>query len=476
VLLAKTLRSTTFKLALISIGAFGAVVVALFGYVYWSTTTFVMSRSDSVIEAEQAMLRRTYDTSGRDGLIRAIDQRKAAAPLEGAVYLLANESFVAIAGNLKEWPAALDGANKWGEFTSTALTPDPSATQSLIRAKWEVFPDGSHLLVGRDISDLDRFADEIYAALAFTVLLIFVLAAVASVSITRRTVGRIESINATSRSIMESGLGRRIPLCGTQDEWDHLAQNLNSMLERIEGLMAEVKQVSENVAHDLRTPLTRMRGRLEKAGIDKSAADHDQSLLSETIADLDDVLRMFSSLTRISQVEATDRKVAFRAVNLVEVATGVAELFDAAAESKGGRVEVIGDRSVRISADRDLLFDAISNLVDNAIKHGREGCIVIVGVEQKDSEAVLSISDDGPGIPPDEFEHVFKRFYRLERSRSMPGNGLGLSLVAAVARLHGARIALSDNRPGLKVELQFLLLDGVGGNNRERASGMARKE
>jgi signal transduction histidine kinase len=262
---------------------------------------------------------------------------------------------------------------------------------------------------------------------------------------------------------MKSGLGRRIPLRGTQDEWDHLAQNLNSMLERIEGLMAEVKQVSDNVAHDLRTPLTRMRGRLEKAGIDKGATDQDQSLIGETIADLDDVLRMFSSLTRISQVEATNRKIAFRTVNLVEIATGVAELFDAAAESKGGRVEVIGDRSVRMSADRDLLFDAISNLVDNAIKHGREGCIVIVSVEQKESEAVLSISDDGPGIPPDEFEHVFKRFYRLERSRSMPGNGLGLSLVAAVARLHGARIALSDKRPGLKVELQFPLLDEVGG-------------
>ena len=475
-LLAKTLRSTTFKLALISIGVFGAVVVALFGYVYWSTTTFVLSRSDSVIEAEQAMLRRTYDTSGRDGLIRAIDQRKAAAPVEGAVYLLASESFVPVAGNLREWPSALDVANKWGEFTSTALTPDASASRSLIRAKWEIFPDGSHLLVGRDISDLDRFADKIYAALVFTILLILMLAAAASVSVTRRTVGRIESINATSRSIMESGLGRRIPLRGTQDEWDHLAQNLNSMLERIEGLMAEVKQVTENVAHDLRTPLTRMRGRLEKAGIDKSAADHDPSLISETIADLDDVLRMFSSLTRISQVEATDRKVAFRRVNLVEIATGVAELFDAAAESKGGRVEIIGDKLVHISADRDLLFDAISNLVDNAIKHGREGGIVIVSVEQKDSEAVLSISDDGPGIPPDEFEHVFKRFYRLERSRSMPGNGLGLSLAAAVARLHGARIALSDNTPGLKVELQFPLLDEVGGKYRERASGMARKE
>jgi signal transduction histidine kinase len=304
-------------------------------------------------------------------------------------------------------------------------------------------------------------------------LLIFVLAAVASVSVTRRTVGRIESINGTTRSIMQSGLGRRIPLRGTGDEWDQLAQNLNSMLERIETLMSEVRQVSDNVAHDLRTPLTRMRGRLEKASVEKSASDRDQPLINETIADLDDVLRMFSSLTRISHIEATDRKVAFRTVNLHEIATAVGDLFDASAEGRGGRVEVIGDRSVCISADRDLLFDAVSNLVENAIKHGREGGVVIVSIEHKDGGAILSIADDGPGIPPDEIEHVFKRFYRLERSRSMPGNGLGLSLVAAVVRHHGARIALSDNRPGLRVELQFPLCNEVAD---ESTSGAARKE
>jgi signal transduction histidine kinase len=462
VLLAKTLHSTTFKLALISIGVFGAVVVALFGYVYLSTTTFVLSRSDSAIEAEQAMLRDIYDASGRDGLVRAIDQRNSAARLEGGVYLLANESFAPVTGNLEEWPSALHGANKWGEFKSAVLVAKAGANQSLFRAKWETLPDGFHLLVGRDISDLGRFADKIYTALAFTILLIFVLAVVASVSVTRRTVGRIESINATSRSIMESGLGRRIPLRGTQDEWDHLVQNLNSMLERIEGLMAEVKQVSDNVAHDLRTPLTRMRGRLDKASNEKNASDRDQSLINETIADLDDVLRMFSSLTRISQIESTNQKIAFRTVNLVEIASAVGDLFDASAESKGGRVEVIGDKSVHISADRDLLFDAISNLVDNAIKHGRDGGVVTVSVKQNDGGAVLSIADEGPGIPPDEVEHVFKRFYRLERSRYMPGNGLGLSLVAAVVRLHGANVALSDNRPGLKVELQFPLLDEAG--------------
>jgi signal transduction histidine kinase len=266
----------------------------------------------------------------------------------------------------------------------------------------------------------------------------------------------------TSRAIMETGLGRRIPIRGTQDEWDQLAQNLNSMLERIETLMAEVKQVSDNVAHDLRTPLARMRGRLEKASIEKNAPDHDTSLISETMADLDDVLRMFSSVTRISQIEATNQTVAFRTVNLGEIATEVAELFDAAAEGKGGRVEVLGDKAVRVGADRDLLFDALSNVVDNAIKHGREGGVVIIHLDQKDSKAILSVSDDGPGIPSEQFEHVFKRFYRLERSRSTPGNGLGLSLVAAVARLHGASIRLFDNAPGLRIELHFPSIDDIG--------------
>ena len=454
-LLVKTLRSTTFKLALISIGVFGAVVIALFGYVYWSTTNFVLSRSDSAIEAEWATLRSIYDMSGREGLIQAIEQRSGTAPLESSVYLLADQSFAPVAGNLKKWPA-VNGAGQWSEFSA-----DGAPRQLLLRATWETLPNGFHLLVGKDVSDLGRFATQIYVALAFTILLIFALAALASVSVTRRTVGRIESINMTSRAIMESGLGRRIPIRGTQDEWDQLAQNLNSMLERIETLMAEVKQVSDNVAHDLRTPLARMRGRLEKASIEKNAPDHDQSLISETMADLDAVLRMFSSLTRISQIEAANQTAAFRMVNLGEIATEVTELFDAAAEGKGGRVEVFGDKTVRISADRDLLFDAISNLVDNAIKHGREGGLVSVRLDRKDREAILSVSDEGPGIPSEEFEHVFKRFYRLERSRRMPGNGLGISLVAAVTRLHGASVRFIDNAPGLRVELRFPFIDST---------------
>jgi len=254
------------------------------------------------------------------------------------------------------------------------------------------------------------------------------------------------------------GLVRGYPCAGHGDEWDRLAENLNTMLDRIEGLMGEVKQVTDNVAHDLRTPLARIRGRLEKAYSRYRDADQDQSLINETMADLDSVLRMFSSLTRISQIEASDRTSAFRTVNLAEIAREVVELFDAAAEDGGGHLGAVGEQRVLVTGDRDLLFDAMANLVDNAIKHGREAGRVTVEVSQSNGHAVISVADDGAGIPTDEFQNIFKRFYRLERSRCTPGNGLGLSLVAAVARLHGVRIEMMDNQPGLKIRLQFPLV------------------
>ena len=457
-LLAKALRSSTFKFALVSIAVFGAVVIALFGYVYWSTAAYVLSRSDRTIEAERGSLRRAYDGAGQDGLIAAIGQRLSDRLFADSFYLLADPSYDVVAGNLGQWPSALKGDSEgWSKFNADAAKPGGAPDGALLRARYETLPNGFHLLIAKDIDDARRFMNGIYGVLAFTVLFVFLLAAVASVSVTRRTVGRIESINATSRAIMESGLGRRIPLLGSQDEWDQLARNLNSMLERIEGLMGEVKQVTDNVAHDLRTPLMRMRGRLEKASIGRRDAEGDQSLINAAIADLDDVLRMFSAVTRISQIEAANRAAVFRPVNLAEVAGEVVELFDAAAEDKGGHIKVMDGEPVLVSADRDLLFDAMANLVDNAIKHGRDAGTVTVAVGRNDGEAVITVADDGPGIPADEHQHVFRRFYRLERSRGTPGNGLGLSLVAAVARLHGARIDLFDNAPGLRVELHFPL-------------------
>jgi signal transduction histidine kinase len=447
-LLLKTLRSTTFKLALMSILIFGVMVVAIFSYVYRSTASYLRDQSDRSLEVELAALKRAYDDTGREGLIRAITQHMSEQRLEGGAYLLAGPSFVPLAGNLQTWPSAAKGASGWSSFREGEGKPS-------LRAAFETLPDGAHLLVGQAIEKLDAFEREIDTALAVTLLLVFVLAGVATVSVTRRTVGRIESINATSRAIMESGLGRRIPLRGVRDEWDELAANLNSMLDRIEALMGEVKQVTDNVAHDLRTPLARMRGRLEMAYHQPGRGQFDEKLIGDMIADLDDVLRMFSSVMRISQIEAYDRTTAFHSVNLLETAKEVAELFDAAAEEKGVRLEVRGDRGVLIAGERDLLFDAMANVVDNAIKYGGKAGDVVVDVMADADGAVFSVADHGPGIPDAQRQQVFKRFYRLERTCGAPGNGLGLSLVAAVARLHGASVELLDNSPGLKVCLHF---------------------
>ncbi len=351
-LLGKTLRSSTFRLALIAIAAFGLIVAAIIAYVYVATLAYVRGRAG-------------------------------------------------------------------------------------------------------DVGDLDSFAHTIELAMIAVAVLLLVLAGLAAVLVTRRTVGRIEEINATSRAIMLSGLDQRIPLRGSHDEWDRVAENLNQMLDRIETLMGEVKQASDNVAHDLRTPLTRMRGRLEKAYHAPRNSASDAALIGDTIADLDAVLGMFASITRISEIETRAREGAFRGVNLAEIAGEVVELYDAAAEQDATRLSLVGDCEVLVTGDRDLLFDAIANLVDNAIKHGRRGGQVTVTCASIQGSAAISVADDGPGIPTDQHDHVFKRFYRLEQSRYTPGNGLGLSLVAAVARLHAAEIALQDNAPGLTVLMRF---------------------
>ena len=453
-LLAKTLTSSTFKLALIAIGTFGVIMSAIFLYVYVSTVSYVRSRSDRAILTDHAALRDAYQRSGRDGLTEIIQQHMAYKGSADRVYILVDASSAVLGGNLKAWPQAVTAESGWTEFRSSPSTAE-ATSQPLIRAMLERFPNGDRLLVGRDISDLDSFTARIKAAAISGVALIFVLAGVATILVTRRTVGRIEQINATSRAIMQSGLDKRIPLRGTSDEWDRVAENLNLMLDRIETLMGEVKQVSDNVAHDLRTPLTRMRGRLERAYHGERASDADQALIGDTIADLDSVLRIFSSIMRIAQIEAQARKDAFHKVNLVEIASKVVELYDAAAEQDGTHLSIVGDRNVAVTGDRDLIFDAIANVVDNAIKHGRAGGEVRVTIENTDGEAVISIADDGPGIPADEREHVFKRFYRLEQCRYTSGHGLGLSLVAAVARLHGARIEVLDNAPGVQFKLRF---------------------
>jgi signal transduction histidine kinase len=453
-------RSSTFKIALVYVVLFSSSIFGLLAYVYWSTTSYLRENLDRAVVAERTVLMRAYDTGGRRGLMALIDKRAKDERLAGWVYELADAAFAPVAGNLAGWPskarAAMDAdaAAGWRRFADFEA-PAEAAQQYSLRATYRTLSNGDHLLVGREVAGLDGFAATTATALAVAAGLFLVLAAAAGISTARRSVTRIEAINATSREIMRAGLGRRIPLRGTGDEWDELATNLNSMLARIEQLVETNRQVSDNIAHDLRTPLTRMRARLERAAAQPPAATGYQTLVHDMIGEMDGVLQTFSSLLRISRIEATDHSAAFPQVDLNNLTAEVIELFDAAAEENSVRLIFSGSERLPINGDRDVLFDAISNLVDNAIRHGGRGGEVQVAVGHTGDGPTLSIADRGPGVPPGERQQVFKRFYRLEHSRNSPGNGLGLSLVAAVADLHGARIELTDNAPGLKVELHF---------------------
>jgi signal transduction histidine kinase len=448
VLLNKTLRSSTLRLAFIYVVVFSAAIFGLLGYVYWSTVGYLNKKSDRAISVELSLLTKAYDASDRNRMVQLINQRLTDGYFNDWVYLLADRSLHYVVGNLKSWPATLPGSEGW-------LTDVSLDRAGPLRVIHQVLPDGYHLLLGHRIDDLDRFGENVTVGLAVAAAMFFILAAAAGISTSRRSVARIEAINATSRAIMRSGLGERIPLRGTSDEWDGLAENLNSMLDRIEELVETNRQVSDNIAHDLRTPLTRMRGRLERACNQELHVSRYRALVNNTIGELDVILMTFSSLLRISQIEARDRTAGFRNIDLSAIVREVAELFEPAAEEKGERFELDACEVVPVVGDRDLLFDAISNLVDNAIKHGGDHGEIGIAVSQGVDGPVLVITDRGPGIPIEERKQVLRRFYRLERSRNSPGNGLGLSLVAAVANLHGARLVLADNAPGLRVELRF---------------------
>ena len=453
-LLRKTLRSSTLRLALVCVALFGAAILAIFGYVYWSTAEFVRRQSDAAIRGEFTRLVEAYENLGAAGLVHLIDQRVVADNAHQSFYLFAGPSNSYVAGNLKHWPAEMSGASGWASFRTDEWKTE-AGDQPLLRAAYRALPGGYRLLVGRDISGYGRFIEKIETALAWGVALIVAFAAFAGVSVSRRTVSRIEAINAMTREIMETNLSRRIPLRGTSDEWDQLAANLNSMLNRIQELIRGIKQVSDGIAHDLRTPLTRIHGRLEAALNCGLSSDGYHALIGATKTEIDAVLRTFSSLLRISRIEADNRAGGFRLVDLSDIAGGVVELFDAAAEERGGRIDFVGSPGALVMGDRDLLFDALSNLVDNAVKYGAAAGDVTVEVTDEGSGPKVAVYDRGPGIPPNQRERVLERFYRLERDRNTPGTGLGLSLVAAVAQLHGAEIKLSDNNPGLSIEIQF---------------------
>jgi signal transduction histidine kinase len=405
------------------------------------------------IEAEIQGLAEQYRRRGLAGLTTLIAERVAKDPVGSSVYLLAGEQFQPIVGNITSWPTAPVSADGWVEFTLREPRPD-GADDHRARARVFTLVGDLRLLVGRDVRELEAIRSLILGALGWGLAISLGLSLAGGLTMASRMVRRIEAINEASREIMDGDLARRIPATGAGDDFDRLVGNLNRMLDRITSLMEAVRQVSDNIAHDLRTPLTRLRSRLELAraqqGRDEAEA---RAGIEQAIEEADSLLATFQALLRIARIEAEQRREGFAPVDLGQLLADVAELYEPVATEKGQRVDLAIVPPTLVEGDRDLLFQAVANLVDNAIKHTPAGTRIVLGLAPAGALVELYVADSGPGIPPDQHERVFDRFHRLESSRSTPGSGLGLSLVRAVARLHAATIRLADNGPGLRVSL-----------------------
>jgi len=457
---ANLLRTSTFRLALVYMVLFAGSVLILLGFIYWSTVTYMSEQTDATIRAEITGLAEQYRQRGLSGLEKTISERVERDPDGSSVYLFASPNRQPLAGNLSPWPDATPGADGWLDFEFK----DPRAGGRIFQARARVFvlQDGLHLLVGRDTRELKATQQLITRALLWGVAITLALALLGGVIMSRGMLRRIELINQTSRNIMAGDLSQRIPIRGSGDELDQLAANLNSMIDEIERLMDGIRHVSDNIAHDLRTPLTRLRNRLEQLQIDLEDGSPYQEQVEQGIADADQLLATFAALLRIARIEAGGHTAKFQSVGLGELARDAAELYEALAEEKCVHFSARIENGISLDGDRDLLFQALINLLDNAIKYTPAGGTVSLELKRSGNTTDITVSDSGSGIAETERDKVGQRFYRLESSRSTPGSGLGLSLVKAVAKLHRATLLFEDNAPGLKATLHLPL-----GPNRE---------
>lgn len=458
------LTSSTFRLALLYMLLVGASVAILLGFIYWSTAGYMARQTDATIGAEIQGLAEQYRRRGLAGLSRVIAERIARDPQGASVYLLSNPDGEPIIGNLDRWPAVAPDAEGWVGFR--ARLPSGTAPEDGYAARAKVFRlrGDLRLLVGRDVRELVAIRELILDAIAWGLAITVGLALLGGWLMSASIVRRLDIINQVSREIMQGDLSRRVPDSGTGDDFDQLAENLNRMLERIETLMASIRQVSDNIAHDLRTPLSRLRNRLELLRGESMSAEASAEV-DVAIADADELLSAFNALLRIARIEAGNRQAAFADLDPLTLLRDVAELYEPLAAESAQSIRVETDLSdacngaerstSRLYADRDLLFQALANLVDNAIKHTPSGGHILLRANDEGPVAELSVTDDGPGIPEALREKVLQRFFRIEASRVAPGHGLGLSLVQAVAQLHGAELRLEDAAPGLRVQMRL---------------------
>jgi len=461
----RLLNTNAFRLAAVYFALFATSVLALLAFIYFSTAGFIERQTEATIDAEIRGLAEQYQEHGLAGLIEIIQARVDAARhtrsnADDTLYLITDPLLHPLAGNLEKWPSAGERGNGWIGFPVQETRGSVTETDGA-RARVIVLPGNFHLLVGRDLHEARVFRERITRTLGWSGLITLALGVAGGFFMTRNMLHKVDAVNRTSARIIHGDLTQRVPVTGSGDEFDQLAHNLNVMLDQVERLMVGMRQVTDNIAHDLRTPLARLRSRLEVTLIEKPDAARYAEALRDTIAEADNLLGTFNALLSIAEAEAGSRRTGMGTVDLAEIARNVAELYEPVADDQGLALTLQVPDSVMVRGDRHLLSQAIANLLDNALKYTPAGSVALT-VATVDGSAQVEVADSGPGVPAERREAVFDRFVRLEGSRSTPGNGLGLSLVRAVAKLHDGAVWLEDSKPGaeppgLKVVLRIPL-------------------
>jgi signal transduction histidine kinase len=450
--LGKLFRTTAFKLTLVYLTIFAFFAMFLLAYFAWNTRRLITEQITQTVDAEIGGLSEQYNLGGIRRLVIIVDARSRRPG--SSLYLVTTNAGEALAGNVGSLPPGLLEKAGWTETEYRRLDesegPEHQALVQVIQ-----LPGGFRLLVGRDLDERERLYNVVLAAGKWSAAIVVVLGLAGGFFVARRVLKRVDAMTETTRSIMEGDLGERLPVAGSGDELDRLAVNLNAMLERIEALMRGLKEVSDNIAHDLKTPLTRLHNRCEEALRTAKSEGEYRSALESTIEESEGLIRTFNALLMIARAESGQARDNMSEFDAAEVARGVGELYEPLAEEKGLSLTVEAPSPVPVHGSRELISQALANLVDNAIKYAvatndGESPLITVRAASEGDRVLLSVIDQGPGIPESQRDRVVERFVRLDQSRTVPGSGLGLSLVAAVARLHGGELKFEDNVPGLK--------------------------
>jgi signal transduction histidine kinase len=445
-------RTTTVRLTAVFILLFVIFSILLLTFIAYQSSIQIQQQQTAAIDREADLISRIDRRQGIRGSVFAV-ARLASQPGPG-IYYLGDSSGLQVAGNVSSFPTNVlqnDGVYSFNYDRDPAVEGERSQGYAVVRSL--VLDSGLRLIVGRDVVERRGFTAIVFQGFLLAVAGILAFAILAGFVTARRVLKRIETINGTSAKIMSGNLSERIPVTKRNDEFDVLATSLNAMLDRIEGLMQGLKEVTDNVAHDLKTPLTRLRNRAEAALRDGAGAAVQRDALETTLSESDSLIRTFNALLMIARAEAGAPSGAFADVDVSAVAADVAELYEPAAEEAGMTLETRIAPGVHLRANRELVGQALVNLIENALKYyepaeGKTGRIS-VAVRQDGGRVLIEVGDNGPGIPLEDRARVVERFVRLEKSRTEPGSGLGLSLVAAVARLHKGEFRIADNAPGV---------------------------